>query len=134
VTDIRTLATAAQRSGADALSMINTIYGAAIDIRTRRPKINTVIGGYSGPALKPIAIAQIIKTYKEVDIPIIGMGGISNGADVVEFLLAGARAVEIGTANFVNPGVAAEILSFLDQYCMENKITCLQDIVGQAEV
>jgi len=134
VTDIRLLATAAQQNGADAVSMINTVYGAAIDIRTRRPKINTVIGGFSGPAIKPIAIAQIIKTYKEVDIPIIGIGGISNGADVVEFLLAGAYAVQIGTANFSNPGVATEILNYLNQYCLENKISCLQDIIGRAEV
>jgi dihydroorotate dehydrogenase (NAD+) catalytic subunit len=102
VTDIRILATAAQKSGADALSMINTVYGAAIDIKTRRPKINTVVGGFSGPAIKPIALAHIIKTYQEVDIPIIGIGGSSSGADVVEFMLAGARAVQIGTANFFN--------------------------------
>lgn len=134
VTDIRILALAAQQSGADALSMINTVYGAAIDIRTRRPKINTVIGGLSGPAIKPIAIAQILKTYKEVDIPIIGIGGISNGADVIEFMLAGACAVQIGMANFYNPGVCDEILSFLNKYCLENKISCLKDLIGRAEV
>jgi len=134
VTDIRILATAAQKSGADALSMINTVYGAAIDIKTRRPKINTVVGGFSGPAIKPIALAHIIKTYQEVDIPIIGIGGISSGADVVEFMLAGARAVQIGTANFFNPELAGEILAFLEQYCLENQISCLQDIIGQAKV
>ncbi len=134
VTDIRILATAAQKSGADALSMINTVYGAAIDIKTWRPKINTVVGGFSGPAIKPIALAHIIKTYQEVDIPIIGIGGISSGADVVEFMLAGARAVQIGTANFFNPELAGEILAFLEQYCLENQISCLQDIIGQAKV
>lgn len=134
VTDIRIMALAAQKNGADALSLINTVYGSAIDINTRRPKISTVIGGFSGPAIKPIAIAQILKTYKEVDIPIIGIGGISNGADVIEFLLAGARAVQIGTANFYNPGVCIEILDFIDKYCMEKKINCLQDLIGQAEV
>ncbi|HPC36061.1 MAG TPA: dihydroorotate dehydrogenase [Candidatus Marinimicrobia bacterium] len=134
VTDIRVLALAAQENGADALSMINTVYGAAIDIYTRRPKINTVVGGLSGPAIKPIALANILKTYKEVDIPIIGIGGISCGADVIEFLLAGAYAVQIGTANFYNPGICAEALDFIKQYCMENKINCLQDIIGQVKV
>lgn len=134
VTDIRVLALAAQENGADAISMINTVYGAAIDIHTRRPKLNTVVGGLSGPAVKPIALAHIIKTYKEVDIPIIGIGGISCGADVIEFLLAGAHAVQIGTANFFNPKVCGEMLDFIEQYCTENKISCLQDIIGRVEV
>ncbi|MFH1212846.1 MAG: dihydroorotate dehydrogenase, partial [Candidatus Neomarinimicrobiota bacterium] len=134
VTDIRILATAAQKNGADALSMINTVYGAAIDIRTRKPKLNTVIGGLSGPAIRPIAIAYILKTVKAVDIPIIGIGGISNGADVIEFLLAGARAVQIGTANFFNPGAVVEMLEFLTKFCLENNIICLQDLIGRAEV
>jgi len=134
VTDIRILALAAQKSGADALALINTVYGAAINIQTRRPKISTVIGGLSGPAIKPIAIAHIIKTYKEVDIPIIGVGGISDGSDVIEFLLAGASAVQIGTANFYNPGVVGEILDYIENYCSEKEIDCLQDLIGRVEI
>jgi len=113
VNDIRPLAECAQRNGADAVSMINTLYGSAIDIHSRRPKIHTVFGGLSGPAIKPVAIAHIIKAARVIDIPIIGIGGIQDGADVVEFLLAGASAVQLGTVNFFDPTAITGILAFL---------------------
>ncbi len=133
VTDIVSLALSGQENGADALSLINTVYGAAIDIYTRRPKIHTVIGGLSGPAIKPIALAHLIKVHRAVSLPLIGIGGISNGADVIEFMLAGASAVELGTVNFYNPLAAREIVAFLIKYCEDQKIKCLREIVGQLQ-
>jgi len=134
VTDIRILAETLQEFGADAVSMINTVYGSAVDINTRKPLINSVIGGLSGPAIKPIAIANIIKAYQVIDIPIIGVGGISSGKDVIEFMLAGASAVQLGTVHFYNPLVINEILQFLKEYCLQNNILSIGDIIGKAEV
>jgi len=134
VTDIRILAETSQKCGADAVSMINTVYGSAIDINTRKPLINSVIGGLSGPAIKPIAIANIIKAYQVIDIPIIGIGGISRGEDVIEFMLAGASAVQLGTVHFYNPLAINEILQFLEEYCSQNNILSIGDIIGKAEV
>ena len=134
VTNIAQMAEIVQECNADAVSMINTLYGAAIDIHTRKPKINTVIGGLSGPAIKPAALAHIIKARKVIDIPIIGIGGISNGEDVIEFMLAGASAVQLGTVNFYNPCAIYEILNFIEQYMTQYKITSLQKIIGQALV
>lgn len=131
VTDIVALAQSAEENGADAVTLINTVYGAAIDIYSRRPKIHTVVGGYSGPAIKPIAIAQIIKVYRAIHIPIIGVGGIMTGADVIEFMLAGARAVQLGTVNFYNPQASKEILEFLLDFCERQSIECLSSIVGR---
>lgn len=134
VTDIRILAETSQKCGADAVSMINTVYGSAIDINTRKPLINSVIGGLSGPAIKPIAIANIIKAYQVIDIPIIGIGGISKGEDVIEFMLAGASAVQLGTVHFYNPLAINEILQFLEEYCSKNNILLIGNIIGKAEV
>jgi dihydroorotate dehydrogenase (NAD+) catalytic subunit len=134
VTDIRIFAEISQECGADAVSMINTVYGSAIDIYTRKPLINTVIGGLSGPAIKPIALSNVIKTYEVIDIPIIGIGGIQSGEDVIEFMLAGASAVEIGTAHFFNPAIINNVLPFLEKYCSQNNITKLEKIVGKAEI
>jgi len=134
VTDIRILAETSQKCGADAVSMINTVYGSAIDINTKKPLINSVIGGLSGPAIKPIAIANIIKAYQVIDIPIIGIGGISRGEDVIEFMLAGASAVQLGTVHFYNPLAINEILQFLEEYCSQNNILSIGDIIGKAEV
>ena len=131
VNDIRPLAECVQEKGADAVSMINTLYGSAIDIHTRRPKINTVFGGLSGPAIKPVAIAHIIKAARVIDIPIIGIGGIQDGGDVVEFLLAGASAVQLGTVNFFDPTAITGILAFLRKYCEEQKTTEIREIVGR---
>ncbi|MCK4640797.1 MAG: dihydroorotate dehydrogenase [Candidatus Marinimicrobia bacterium] len=134
VTNIAQMAEIVQECNADAVSMINTLYGAAIDIHTRKPKINTVIGGLSGPAIKPVALAHIIKARKVIDIPIIGIGGISNGEDVIEFMLAGASAVQLGTVNFYNPCAIYEILNFIEQYMTQYNLTSLQEIIGQALV
>ncbi len=134
VTDIALLAVAVQQSGANAISMINTLYGAAIDIYTFKPKISTIIGGLSGPAIKPVALALLIKARKAVDIPIIGIGGISCGADVIEFMLAGASAIQLGSVNFFNPLVICEILDFLQQYSAKQKITSIRDLVGKAQL
>ncbi len=133
VTDIGIMAEKCQECGADAVAMINTLYGAAIDIYSRKPLINSVIGGLSGPAIKPVAIASVIKASKVIDIPIIGMGGISCGQDVVEFLLAGASAVELGTVHFFNPHAVIEILEFLKKYCDENNISAISDLVGKID-
>ena len=134
VTDIRILAETSQKCGADAVSMINTVYGSAIDINTKKPLINSVIGGLSGPAIKPIAIANIIKAYQVIDIPIIGIGGISRGEDVIEFMLAGASAVQLGTVHFYNPLAINEILQFLEEYCSQNNILSIGGIIGKAEI
>ncbi|HCK99605.1 MAG TPA: dihydroorotate dehydrogenase [Candidatus Marinimicrobia bacterium] len=134
VTDIARMAEIVQECNADAVSMINTLYGAAIDIQTRKPKINTVIGGLSGPAIKPVALAHIIKARKVIDIPIIGIGGISAGADVIEFMLAGATAVQLGTVNFFNPGAIYEILDFIEHYMDQHRLKSLNEIIGQAQV
>jgi len=134
VTDIGEIAGVVESAGADAITLINTVYGAAIDIETRRPKINTIIGGLSGPAIKPIALANIIRVAKRVQIPIIGVGGITNGADVIEFLLAGASAVQLGSVNFFKPLIINEIIDYLVQYCEEHSIDCIGKLIGQAEI
>lgn len=134
VTDIRNLAEKAQDAGADAVSLVNTFYGAAIDIHTREPKINSVIGGLSGPAIKPAALAQVIKAREALDIPIIGIGGISTGEDVIEFMLAGASAVELGTVHFFNPAAVVEIKKFLEDYCHQHALENIKDIIGKARI
>ena len=130
VTDITEIAKAAEEAGADAVSLINTLLGMAIDAKTRRPVLGNVTGGLSGPAVKPVALRMVYQVSKAVKIPIIGMGGISNAIDAVEFLLAGASAVMIGTAGFVNPMVWIETLEGLEAYMLENGFTELKEIVG----
>jgi dihydroorotate dehydrogenase (NAD+) catalytic subunit len=130
VSDIGQMAKIVQNSGADAVSLINTLYGAAIDVQTRKPKINTVIGGLSGPAIKPVALANVIKVNRAVDIPIIGVGGICNAEDVIEFLLAGASAVQLGTINFMNPRAVVAILADIEKYMSQNNIKNLKQIIA----
>jgi dihydroorotate dehydrogenase (NAD+) catalytic subunit len=132
VTDIVAIARAAQEGGADALSMINTLMGMAIDVRTRRPVLANVFGGLSGPAIKPVALRMIFQVYQAVDIPILGGGGIMNSTDALEFIMAGATAVSVGTANFVNPLVAPEITEGLAAFMRVNGIKQLREIVGIA--
>lgn len=132
VTDIVEIARAAQEGGADALSMINTLMGMAIDVRTRKPVLANIFGGLSGPAIKPVALRMIYQVSREVNIPILGGGGIMNATDALEFIMAGATAVSIGTGNFVNPQLADEIVSGLRAYMQENQIQNLNDIVGIA--
>lgn len=119
VTDIKTMALAAQEGGADAVVLINTLLGMAVDIKTRRPILRNNTGGYSGPAVKPVAIRMVSECYQVLDIPIIGCGGIMNYEDVIEFMLAGASAVEIGTASLIHPACPVDITCDLENWCRE---------------
>jgi dihydroorotate dehydrogenase (NAD+) catalytic subunit len=130
VTDIKTVAKAVEGAGAHALSLINTLTGMAIDVETRRPKLANVFGGLSGPAIKPIALYMVYQVARTVKIPVIGMGGIMDHKDAVEFLMVGARAVEIGTATFVNPRTTLEVIEGIRAYCAEKGIRKIGEIVG----
>jgi len=130
VTDITEMAKAAEDSGADCVSLINTILGMAIDINSRRPILGNIMGGLSGPAVKPVAVRMVYQVSKAVKIPVIGMGGISNAEDAVEFLLAGASAVMIGTAGFVNPYVWVETAEGIKQYMEKHGFEKVSDITG----
>ncbi|MCL1925465.1 MAG: dihydroorotate dehydrogenase [Defluviitaleaceae bacterium] len=131
VTDITEIAKAAEEAGADALSLINTLKGIAIDINSKKPFLGGITGGLSGPAIKPIAVRMVYETYKAVKIPIIGMGGIFRPEDAIEFILAGASAVAIGTANFSNPRASIEIINGINEYLEKNN-TDMQGIIGAA--
>jgi len=131
VTDIREIALAAQEGGADAISLINTLLGMAIDIKTRRPVLANVVGGLSGPAVKPVAVRMVWQVAQAVSIPIIGMGGISTWQDAVEFMLAGADAVSVGTANFVNPYAPLEIEEGLKDYLARNGFGSASELKGK---
>jgi dihydroorotate dehydrogenase (NAD+) catalytic subunit len=137
VTDIAVIAQAAVDAGADALSLINTFTAMVIDIQTRRPILANRTGGLSGPAIKPIAVYLVNKVYNEVakarGIPILGMGGIRTASDAVEFIIAGASAVAVGTANFIEPGCAAKIIDGIGKYCEENEIPSVKELVGSLE-
>ncbi len=130
VTDIAEIATAAAESGADALALINTLLGMAIDIHTRQPKLANITGGLSGPAIRPVAVRMVWEVANAVDIPIIGMGGIMTAEDALEFLIAGAGAVSVGTANFVNPLAALEIISGIEDFMVRNEVRDVNDLVG----
>jgi len=130
VTHISEFARAAESAGADAVSVINTLIGMAIDIKTRKPKLSTVTGGLSGPAIKPVALAKVYEVAKAVKIPIFGIGGIANADDAIEFLLAGAAAVQIGTMNFIDPVISVKIADGLEKYASENRISDISAIVG----
>lgn len=132
VTDIVAIARAAEAAGADALAMINTLMGMAIDIKKRRPVLANVFGGLSGPAIKPVALRMVYQVYKELSIPILGGGGIINTDDALEFIMAGATAISIGTGNFVHPGLALEIVDGIYKYMEENQIHSLEEIRGCA--
>ncbi len=130
ITDIRDIARAAEAGGADAISLINTVQGMAVDIQTFRPKLNTVIGGYSGPAIKPIAVAKVYQAAQAVKIPIIGIGGIRDWRDAVEFFLAGATAVQVGTANFIDPRTGVFIARELESFLERKKMSCISELIG----
>lgn len=130
ITSIIEAADAAKSGGADAVSLINTVLGMAIDINSRRPVIRNNTGGLSGPAIKPIALRMVSEIYRNVEIPIVGMGGISSAADVVEFLMAGASAVQIGTANLIHPTAMKDILSNLRKWLAENEIATVRELSG----
>ncbi|MCK9229482.1 MAG: dihydroorotate dehydrogenase [Syntrophales bacterium] len=130
VTDIRIIARSVEKAGADAISLINTIKGMAIDVDTRRPRLGNVTGGLSGPAIKPVALRMVWETARAVSVPLIGMGGIMNSRDALEFLIAGARAVQVGTANFINPAVTIEIIDGIREYLIAGGFGDVNDIVG----
>ena len=130
VTDITEIARAAEASGADALSLINTVLGMAIDARTRRPRLARVVGGLSGPAIKPIALRMVYETHRAVSIPLLGMGGISTGTDAIEFMLAGATAVAVGTANFMNPTATLDVLAGMEYYCEQQGVESITELIG----
>lgn len=130
VTDIAIMARAAEDAGADAVSLINTIMGMAIDISTRRPKLANITGGLSGPAIKPIAVRMVWEVYRAVKIPVLGMGGIMNADDVIEFLLAGASAVAVGTANFINPRATIDIIEGIETFMRESGIEDIRELTG----
>lgn len=131
VTDIVEIALAAEEAGADALSMINTLIGMAVDIKTRKPVLGNIFGGLSGPAIKPVALRMIYQVYKAVDIPILGGGGIMNYEDAIEFFMVGASAISVGTANFVYPTISLEIEAGIRSYLLENNIL-LRELIGIA--
>jgi dihydroorotate dehydrogenase (NAD+) catalytic subunit len=134
VTDIAALARATEQAGADAISLINTLLGMAIDARTRRPRLGAGVGGLSGPAIKPIALGMVHQVAQTVKIPVIGLGGISTGDDVAEFLLAGATAVEVGTATFWDPEAPLRIAVELEQFLLRERITSARDMIGGLQI
>lgn len=134
VTDITEIARAVEAEGADSISMINTLLGMAIDAEKRRPVLSTITGGLSGPAVKPIALRMVWQTAQAVKVPIIGMGGIASATDAVEFLLAGASAVEVGTYNFVDPSVTTQIVDGIEDYMRRHGFTDIQDLIGALQI
>jgi dihydroorotate dehydrogenase (NAD+) catalytic subunit len=134
VTDIVEIARAAEEAGTDGISLVNTFLAMAIDIETRRPKLGNVFGGLSGPAIRPIALRMVYQVASRVRVPVIGMGGIMTGEDAVEFLMAGAAAVEVGTANFVDPDACARIIREIDDWCGAHGIERVQSLVGTLRV
>ncbi|MFT3813009.1 MAG: dihydroorotate dehydrogenase [Acidovorax sp.] len=131
---IAAVAKAAEEAGADALVMGNTVLGMAIDVRTRKPKLGNIMGGLSGPAIKPIAVRMVHQCYRAVRIPIIGCGGIATAEDAVEFMLAGASAVQVGTASFIDPGAMQKIIDGLQAYCQETGVDSIRDLTGQVKL
>ncbi|MBZ4665760.1 dihydroorotate dehydrogenase [Mahella sp.] len=130
VGNIKDVASAAQNAGADALSLINTLLGMAIDSHTRKPILGNVTGGLSGPAIKPVALYMVWQAAQTVDIPVIGMGGIMNGNDAIEFMLAGAVAVQVGTANLIEPTATVRIIDDIERYMLDNGLKTIKDITG----
>ncbi len=130
VTSIADIAKAVEAEGADAVSLINTLLGMAIDVERQRPCLSTITGGLSGPAVRPVAVRMVWQVAHAVNIPVIGLGGIMDGRDAIEFILAGARAVEVGTANFIDPAVTMKIIDYMNDYCSRHGISDINDIVG----
>jgi dihydroorotate dehydrogenase (NAD+) catalytic subunit len=133
VTDVASFARAAEEAGADAISLVNTFLAMAIDVHTRRPRLSNIVGGLSGPAIRPIAVRMVYECRRVVKIPIIGMGGIATADDVLEFMIAGANAVQVGTMNFVDPFIWTKLLDGIRDYMTRHDIERLQDIVGTVD-
>jgi dihydroorotate oxidase len=134
VTDITEIARAVEAEGADAVSLINTLLGMAVDAERRRPILSTVTGGLSGPCVKPVALRMVWQTARAVHIPVIGLGGIVTWQDAVEFMLAGATAVQIGTYNFVDPTVSLKVIDGIHAYCERHEFHRSSDLVGALEI
>ena len=130
VTDITEIARAVEAEGADSVSLINTLLGMAIDVERQRPYLSTITGGLSGPAVRPAAVRMVWQVAKAVQIPVVGLGGIMNGRDAIEFMLAGASAIQVGTANFVDPSVTMKIIDYMEDYCQRHGVTDINDIIG----
>lgn len=130
VTDIVSIAKAVEAEGADSVSLINTLLGMAIDVERQRPILSTITGGLSGPAVRPVAVRMVWQVAKAVKIPVIGLGGIMSGRDALEFILAGATAIQVGTANFINPRVTIEIIDYIEDYCARHGVTDIKDLIG----
>lgn len=130
VTDIAEIARAVEAEGADSVSLVNTFLGMAIDIETRLPYLSTVTGGLSGPCIRPIAVRMVYQVAHSVKIPVIGLGGIMNGRDAIEFMLAGATAVQVGTANFIDPSVTVKIIDYMEEYLQRHNISSIREIIG----
>lgn len=133
VTDIASIAKTAEDNGADAVSLINTLLGMAIDAETRKPVLSTITGGLSGPAVKPVALRMVWQVSKAVKIPIIGLGGIMNARDAIEFFLAGASAIQLGTANFIDPAIGIKVIDGINDYMMRHGFNKVSDLVGKME-
>lgn len=134
VTDITEIARAAEAAGADGLSLTNTFLGMAIDVEKRRPMLSTITGGLSGPCIRPIAVRMVWQVAQAVKVPVVGLGGIMNGRDAIEFLLAGASAVQIGTANFVDPQVTIKTIDFIEDYLKRHHFSAVSQLIGAMEV
>jgi dihydroorotate dehydrogenase (NAD+) catalytic subunit len=130
VTDVAAIAKAAEDAGADAVSLVNTFLAMAIDVETRRPKLSNIVGGLSGPAIRPIAVRMVYECRRALKIPVIGMGGIATATDVLEFMIAGATAVQVGTANFVDPFIWTKLVAGIQDYMTRHRIARLADLVG----
>ena len=134
VTDITEIARAVEGAGADSVSLINTMLGMAIDAEKRKPILSTITGGMSGPAVKPVALRMVWQTAKAVKIPVIGLGGICSATDAIEFLLAGASAIQIGTANFIDPSISEKVIDGIEEYLQRHGFNSVQDIIGTLEI
>ena len=130
VTDITEIARAVEAEGADVVSLINTLLGMAIDVERQRPYLSTITGGLSGPAVRPVAVRMVWQVAKAVNIPVVGLGGIMNGRDAIEFMLAGASAIQVGTANFVDPSVTMKIIDYMEDYCQRHGVSDINEIIG----
>ncbi len=130
VTDIVEIALSAQEAGTDALSLVNTLLAISVDVEERKPVLGNIFGGLSGPAIKPISLRMVYQVVRRVKIPVIGMGGISSGRDALEYLITGAKAVEVGTANFIDPEASIKIIEELKDYCEENGFERIEDVIG----
>lgn len=134
VTDIAEIAKGVEGVGADAVSLVNTFLAMAIDANTRKPVLSTITGGLSGPAIKPIALRMVWQVYNAVKIPVIGMGGIMNATDAIEFMLAGSTAIQVGTANFIDPQISVKIIEGIELYCKQQNVDSVSDLIGAMQV